>query len=150
MCRSRDVLQVSGRGGGTEVWSSGNVLQACRRGDVCLKSSGGTLQACRRGDVDVLLSRRAAGVGTRRRHRSMCCRRVGVELPEGMRRVLLCISRYLAFVPQDSFQNARGRFASRNPQFRTCSRVRKLNSYATLAVLLSPHQVDVREDDGFN
>ena len=120
------------------------MLPACIRGDVEVCSSGGTLQACRRGDVEAW---RCAALETcciRRdaeefapRDLEMCCRRVDVELPEGMRRVLLCISRYLAFVPQDSFQSARGQLASRNAQFTTCSRVRKLNSYATLAISLS-------------
>ena len=34
-----------------EVWNSGDALQACRRGDVCLKRSGAREARCEPGDA---------------------------------------------------------------------------------------------------
>jgi len=50
-------------------WSSGGAMQACRRGDVCLKSFGVLEAGCRCVDVEVFVSRdlelgrHAAGLG---------------------------------------------------------------------------------------
>ena len=66
-CRRRDV-EVR-RYGGTEVWRhvvgpgtlpqkrSGDALQACRCGGICLKSPGALEARCRRRDVEVFASR---------------------------------------------------------------------------------------------